>query len=119
MAEQERRLGPGRRRDGGQVLILPLRRERLGVAAVTPAAAVVGDDGEALSEVLGRNKRPAGAERAHADDERRTGAGPVVGDDGTVGRLHGLHAPSPFGSIRPDDRAARNSSATTGRGPRG
>ena len=48
VAERERRPGPGRRRDGRQVFVLPLRRERFGVAAVTPAAAVIGDDRELL-----------------------------------------------------------------------
>ena len=54
MAEHERRFGPGRRRDGGEILILPLRRERPGVAAVTPAAAVIASGGITAQTVLNR-----------------------------------------------------------------
>ena len=85
MAEHERRFGPGHCRDGGEVLILPLRRERLGVAAVASAAAVVSDDGEALPEIPRRGKCLAGAERADADDKRRSITGTVIGDYGPVG----------------------------------
>jgi hypothetical protein len=85
VAEHERWRWPGRCRDGAEVLILPLRCERLGVTAITSAAAVVGDDGETLPEVLRRGKRLAGAERADADDKRRSITGTVVGDDGTIG----------------------------------
>jgi hypothetical protein len=85
VAEHEPRLGPGRCRDGGEVLILPLGRERQRVAAVPSAATVVGDDGEAPPKIRGRGKRVAGAESADTDDKRRPVTGAVIGEDGTVG----------------------------------
>src|SRR5215467_4241185 len=56
-------------------------------------------------------KRPAGAEGAHAHNQRRTLARTVVGDDGAIGGLHGFHARPPFASLKPAGRAAPNSSA--------
>src|SRR5262249_60003958 len=91
VAEHEWGFGAGRRRDRGEVVVLPLRRERSGVATVTSPAAVVGDDCKTPPQFLWWDKGLACAECAHADYERRAIADPVVGDDGAVGGPHGFH----------------------------
>src|SRR5262249_16119383 len=73
--------GAGRPRRRGEVVVLPLRRERSGVATVTSPAAVVGDDCKTPPQFLWWDKGLACAECAHADYERRAIADPVVGDD--------------------------------------
>ena len=86
--------GPGacRRLDHrGQVGHLAGGGVGLGVATVSPAAPVVGDDGELAGQAGGRHERLPVAERAEHDDQWRPVAGPVVGDDGAVGGLRGLH----------------------------
>ena len=95
MAEHERGPGAGRGRDGGKVLVLPLRRDRTGVAAVAAATTVVGHDGELPRQVAGDDERGASGECAIAHDQHRAFAGAVVGDRGPVGGRHRLHEGPP------------------------
>src|SRR5262249_60243315 len=85
VAEHERWFGPGRGGDRGEVVVLALRRERGGVAAVTSPAAVVGDDGEAPPEFLWCDEGMARAERSYADYQHRAVAGRVICDLGAIG----------------------------------
>src|SRR5947199_105108 len=70
VAKHKGRFRARRDRDRGKVLILPLGRERLGVAAVPPPAAIVSDHGETLPQFRRRDEGMPRAERAHTDNQR-------------------------------------------------
>src|SRR5215470_2244503 len=92
------RQGPGagnRLDDRGQVGDLEIGGVGLGVPAVAAAAPVVGADGEPAGQARGRDERLPVAERAEDDDQGRSVAGAVVGDDGAVRGLGGFHLLTP------------------------
>ena len=76
--------------NGAQILGLPLRCVRRGVAAVTPTATIVGD---ALQASLGergnqRTGRLGRRKRAPDEDHRSSGSEEAISDPSTVGGFH-------------------------------